>query len=54
MCACFVRLERELKRGHEKVSANESAVDRLNKQLAKVVELAQVSLQHTTRLVFVL
>ncbi|XP_050700581.1 coiled-coil domain-containing protein 40-like isoform X2 [Eriocheir sinensis] len=36
-------LERELKRGHEKVSTNESAVDRLNKQLAKVVELAQGS-----------
>lgn len=43
----FARLERELKKGHEKVSANESAVDRLNKQLARLIELAQVSLALT-------
>ncbi|KAK7076865.1 hypothetical protein SK128_020038 [Halocaridina rubra] len=34
------RLESELKRGQEKISTNQCAVDRLNKDLAKALELA--------------
>ncbi|XP_063865532.1 coiled-coil domain-containing protein 40-like isoform X2 [Scylla paramamosain] len=37
------KLEADLKKGHEKISGNECAVDRLNKQLAKAIELAQGS-----------
>lgn len=41
-----IRYERDLKKGQEKVDANQYVVDRLNKDLAKAVQLAGVSLQH--------
>ena len=41
--SCLGRLEGDLKKGYEKISVNERTVDRLNKQLGKAIELAQVS-----------